>query len=58
MNGTAGVVITRKGRPFAIMAFTVSDDSIIEIDSIGNPERVARIAAPVLMTIGPTQSTQ
>lgn len=58
VNGTAGVVITRKGRPFAIMAFTVSDDRIIEIDSIGNPERVARIAAPVLMTIGPTQSTE
>ncbi|MGH3191467.1 MAG: sigma factor-like helix-turn-helix DNA-binding protein [Streptosporangiaceae bacterium] len=48
INGTAGVVITRRGRPFAIMAFTICHDKIIEIDSIGDPERVERLAAAVL----------
>ena len=45
VNGAAGVVIIMGGRPLAIMAFTVSDDRIIEIDSIGDPERVERLTA-------------
>lgn len=48
VNGTAGVVITREGRPFAVMAFTISNDKIVEIDGIGDPERVERLAAAVL----------
>jgi RNA polymerase sigma-70 factor (ECF subfamily) len=48
VNGTAGAVVTRQGRPFAVMAFTVADDRITEIDIVGDPKRVARIAASVL----------
>jgi RNA polymerase sigma factor (sigma-70 family) len=48
VNGVAGVVITVRGRPFAIMGFTVVDGKIIEIDAIADPERVRRIAASVL----------
>jgi RNA polymerase sigma-70 factor (ECF subfamily) len=48
VNGAAGVVITVKGRPFAVMAFTVSEGKIVEIDAIADPERVRRIAAGVL----------
>jgi RNA polymerase sigma factor (sigma-70 family) len=48
VNGAAGVVITVRGRPYAVMAFTVSDGKIIEIDVIADPGRVARIAAAVL----------
>lgn len=48
VNGTAGAVVTRQGRPFAVMAFTVASERITEIDIIGNPERVARVAASVL----------
>lgn len=55
INGTAGVVITSHGRPHAIMAFTICDDKIIEIDSIGDPGRVERLAAAVLT--GPGLST-
>jgi RNA polymerase sigma factor (sigma-70 family) len=50
VNGAAGVVITVKGRPFAVMAFTVADGKIVEIDAIADPERVRRIAAGVLTT--------
>jgi RNA polymerase sigma factor (sigma-70 family) len=45
VNGAAGVLITVKGRPFAIMGFTVTGDRIVEIDAIADPERVGRIAA-------------
>jgi RNA polymerase sigma factor (sigma-70 family) len=48
VNGTAGMVITVHGRPYAVMGFTVVDGKIIEIDAIADPERVGRIAAAVL----------
>ena len=48
VNGLPGGVVLVNGRPFAVMAFTVRDGKIVEIDAINDPERVARIAAPVL----------
>jgi RNA polymerase sigma factor (sigma-70 family) len=48
VNGTAGMVITVHGRPYAVMGFTVAAGKIIEIDAIADPERVGRIAAAVL----------
>jgi RNA polymerase sigma factor (sigma-70 family) len=48
VNGAAGAVITVRGRPFAVMGFTVSEGKIVEIDAIADPERVRRIAAAVL----------
>jgi RNA polymerase sigma factor (sigma-70 family) len=48
VNGAAGVVVTVRGRPFAILGFTVTEGRIVEIDAIADPERVRRIAAAVL----------
>ncbi|HUY56919.1 MAG TPA: sigma-70 family RNA polymerase sigma factor [Candidatus Micrarchaeaceae archaeon] len=48
VNGAPGVVVTVRGRPFAIMGFTVSAGRIVEIDAIGDPERVHRVAAVFL----------
>jgi RNA polymerase sigma-70 factor, ECF subfamily len=48
VNGAAGVVITLRGRAFAVLAFTVADGTITEIDAIGDPDRVARVGAAVL----------
>jgi RNA polymerase sigma-70 factor (ECF subfamily) len=48
IDGAAGVVITLHGRPHALMAFTVAGGRILEIDVIGDPERVGRVAAAVL----------
>jgi RNA polymerase sigma factor (sigma-70 family) len=48
VNGTPGVIIMVRGRPFAIMGFTVAGGKIVEIDAIADPERVRRIAAAVL----------
>jgi len=48
VNGTAGAVITVRGRPIAVMGFTVVRGRIVEIDAIADPERVARVAAGVV----------
>jgi RNA polymerase sigma-70 factor (ECF subfamily) len=48
VNGAAGVVITLRGRPHAVMAFTVAGGRIVEIDALVDPERVGRVAAAVL----------
>src|SRR4029450_10677454 len=48
VNGTAGVVITVRGRPVAVMGFTVAQGMIVEIDAIAEPARVATIVSSVL----------
>jgi ketosteroid isomerase-like protein len=48
VNGLPGGVIVVSGRPFAVMAFTVREGRIIEIDAIQDPERIRRVAAAVL----------
>jgi RNA polymerase sigma factor (sigma-70 family) len=50
LNAAPGMVVTMRGRPFAVMSFTVADGKIVEIDTIADPERVRRIAAAVLTT--------
>nr|WSX54642.1 sigma-70 family RNA polymerase sigma factor [Streptomyces sp. NBC_00974] len=41
VNGAAGVVCVVKGRPFSIMAFTVTDGRIVAIDVIADPDRLS-----------------
>jgi RNA polymerase sigma factor (sigma-70 family) len=48
VNGSAGVVVTLGGRPFAVMGFIVAGGRIVEIDAIADPDRVRGIAAAVL----------
>lgn len=48
VNGTVGRMVTIDGRPHSVLAFTVVDGKIVEIDAIVAPERVSRIAAAVL----------
>ncbi len=47
VNGAAGVVVIRHGRPVTVMGFTVVNGKIAEIDSIADPERVRRITPSV-----------
>jgi hypothetical protein len=49
VNGAAGAVITVRGRPIAILGFTVVAGRIVAIDGIADPERVRRVAAAVLV---------
>jgi RNA polymerase sigma factor (sigma-70 family) len=43
VNGAAGVVVAPDGRPFSVLAFTVRNGKIVEIDAIADPERLARL---------------
>ena len=43
VNGAAGVLVTTKGKPFSVMAFTVSGGLIVEIDAIADPERLRQL---------------
>lgn len=48
VNGSAGLVATRNGRPFSVGAFTVRGGKIVEIDILGDPERLAQLDLTVL----------
>jgi RNA polymerase sigma-70 factor (ECF subfamily) len=48
INGAAGVVITLHGQPHGVMAFTVVNDQVVELDIIADPERIRRVASAVL----------
>jgi hypothetical protein len=41
VNGAPGVVVVPPdGRPFSVMAFTVANDRIVQIDALADPERL------------------
>jgi RNA polymerase sigma-70 factor (ECF subfamily) len=48
VNGTAGVVVAPAGRVTAVMAFTVRDGRIVEMDTLNDPERLAGLDLTVL----------
>jgi RNA polymerase sigma factor (sigma-70 family) len=43
VNGAAGVVVMPRGRPFAVMGFTVSGGRIVAIDALADPERLSKL---------------
>ena len=51
VNGAAGVLVLKRGRPFALMAFTVVGGQIAALDVYGDSERVRRLAGPVLENV-------
>jgi RNA polymerase sigma-70 factor (ECF subfamily) len=49
VNGAAGVVVTPKGRPFSVLAFTVRGGKIVAIDALADPERLAELDLTLLV---------
>ncbi|MGA9874781.1 MAG: RNA polymerase sigma factor SigJ [Solirubrobacteraceae bacterium] len=43
INGAAGVVVAPRGRVFSVMAFTVTNGKIAQIDALADPERLAQL---------------
>jgi RNA polymerase sigma factor (sigma-70 family) len=43
INGVAGMVSTRDGRPFSVGAVTVRGGRIVEMDILADPERLSRL---------------
>jgi hypothetical protein len=48
INGAAGTVSTRDGRPFAVAGFTVRGRKISEIDILVDPERLRQLDLSIL----------
>jgi RNA polymerase sigma factor (sigma-70 family) len=48
VNGAAGGVSMRDGRPFSVGAFTIRDGKIVEMDFFADPERLAALDLTVL----------
>jgi len=48
VNGSAGVVVMIKQRPFAVMGFVVMRDKVVEINVVLDPDRLARLDPAVL----------
>jgi RNA polymerase sigma factor (sigma-70 family) len=48
VNGTAGFVVAPQGRPFSVMAFTIRNRKIVEIDVLVDPERLRRLDLTLL----------
>jgi RNA polymerase sigma factor (sigma-70 family) len=43
VNGTAGVVITVEEQPVSVMAFSIVDGKVVEIDVLADPERLDQL---------------
>jgi RNA polymerase sigma-70 factor (ECF subfamily) len=43
VDGTTGVLVELDGRPIALMAFTVVDDRVVEIEVLNDPTRLAAL---------------
>ncbi|MFC0453902.1 sigma-70 family RNA polymerase sigma factor [Rhodococcus jostii] len=43
VNGTVGLVMAPRGRPYVVLTFTIVDGRITEIDVIAEPDRVRRL---------------
>jgi RNA polymerase sigma-70 factor (ECF subfamily) len=48
VNGAAGLVSLRDGRPFSVGAFTVRGGKIVEFDILVDPERLAKLDLTIL----------
>jgi RNA polymerase sigma-70 factor (ECF subfamily) len=48
VNGAAGVVAVRRGRPFAVAGFTVAGGRIVELDLLADPARLRALDLTML----------
>jgi RNA polymerase sigma-70 factor (ECF subfamily) len=48
VNGAAGMVALRDGKPFSVMGCTIKDGRIVELDILADPERVSQLDLTVL----------
>jgi RNA polymerase sigma factor (sigma-70 family) len=48
VNGAAGLITTRDGQPFSVGAFTIRHGRIVEMDWLGDPERLRELDLTIL----------
>jgi RNA polymerase sigma factor (sigma-70 family) len=49
VNGAAGVIVAPRGRPYAVMGFTVREGRIVAIDALADPERIRRLDLAIIL---------
>jgi RNA polymerase sigma-70 factor (ECF subfamily) len=47
VNGNAGVVVVRDGRPYAVVSFAVADGRVVEIDLFADAARLRQLRGVV-----------
>jgi RNA polymerase sigma-70 factor, ECF subfamily len=50
VNGAAGVVVTVRGRPVAVIGFMIVNGKIAEMDALADTERLTSLLAPKIRT--------
>jgi len=48
VNGAVGVVVAPRGKLLMVLAFTIANGKIVEIDAVADPERLGRLDLAVL----------
>jgi hypothetical protein len=48
INGAAGVVVAAEGMPISLLAFTITNGKIAEVDVIDDPGRIAEADLTIL----------
>ncbi len=48
VNGAAAIMSTRDDEPFSLVAFTIADGRVVEIDIVADPARLRRLDLAVL----------
>jgi RNA polymerase sigma-70 factor (ECF subfamily) len=48
VNGAAGAIVATRGRALSVMAFTVTNGKIVQIDALMDPERLAVLQSMLL----------
>jgi RNA polymerase sigma factor (sigma-70 family) len=43
VNGSAGAVVVRDGKPFAVVGFTIAAGRIVELDLVADPDKLRRL---------------
>jgi RNA polymerase sigma-70 factor, ECF subfamily len=46
VNGALGLIVRTDGQPLSVMAFTVADGRITEVDAVLNPEKLRSVPTP------------
>jgi RNA polymerase sigma-70 factor (ECF subfamily) len=49
VNGAPGFLVAPRGEPLALIAVTVQDDRITELDILADPARLARLDLAALL---------
>jgi RNA polymerase sigma-70 factor (ECF subfamily) len=57
VNGGVGLVSAKDGAPYSILAFTIADGRITEIDVLADPERLAGLDLAEVLTDETTDAT-